>query len=72
MAAVFYEKMAERLGYGLGSVLLLTLILLVGSVRKWLQNKGRSRSCKVELMGLCNSSYSSCKQRITVKLLSGA
>ncbi|MCP4543925.1 MAG: hypothetical protein GY832_42970, partial [Chloroflexi bacterium] len=52
MAAVFYEKMVEQLGYGLGSVLLLKLILLTGSMRKWLVNKGRSRSRKVELTGL--------------------
>ncbi len=52
LAAIFYEKTAQRLGYGLGSVLLLALILLMGSMRKWLVNKGRSRSHKVELTGL--------------------
>ncbi|MCP4700923.1 MAG: hypothetical protein GY862_29320 [Gammaproteobacteria bacterium] len=52
LATIFYEKMAQQLGYGLGSVLLLALILLTGSVRKWLTNKRRSRSRKVELTGL--------------------
>ncbi len=51
-AAGFYEKLAERLGYGLGSTLLIALFLLTGSVRKWLLNKGIARSRTAELRGL--------------------
>ncbi|MCP4697118.1 MAG: hypothetical protein GY862_09750, partial [Gammaproteobacteria bacterium] len=51
-AASFYEKLAERLGFGLGSALLVALFLLMGSMRKWLQNKGIARSRKAELTGL--------------------
>ncbi len=40
------------MGFGLGSTLLIGLFLLTGSMRKWLQNKGITRSRMAELMGL--------------------
>ncbi len=51
-AASFYENLVQRLGYGMGSVLLIALILLMGSMKKWLQNRGIARGCTAELKGL--------------------
>ncbi len=51
-AVGFYEKLAQQLGYGLGSVLLSALFMRTGSGRKWLQNKGIVHSRKAELTGL--------------------
>ncbi len=73
-AAGFYVKLAERLGAGLGSALLIVLFLLTGSVRKWLQNKRIARTRTVELTDCargtraCNGSCVSCRRRVTVKL----
>ncbi len=62
-AAGFYEKLVERLGFGLGSALLITLFLLMGSMRKWLQNKGIMCSRKAELTGL-HARHTGMQQRL--------
>ncbi len=51
-AAGCYENLAQRLRYSMGSVLLITLILLMGSMKKGLQNRGIARGHTAELKGL--------------------
>ncbi len=48
----FYKNLAQQLGYGLGSALLIAILMLMGSMKKWLQNRGIMRGRKVEIKGL--------------------
>ncbi len=45
-------NLGQRLGYGMGSALLVAVILLAGSVKKWLQNHWIACGRGVELRGL--------------------